>query len=288
MSIAVQDPSYPVYVDGSVILGATGDYNSRKGYFNRIVYMECTPENNFFPDLNSTPRADVIYFCSPNNPTGAVATKKQLKELVDFARENNSVIVFDAAYSEFIRDSSLPKTIYEVKGARETAIEVNSFSKRVGFTGVRLGWSVVPFELRYDDGTPLTQDWSRITSTIFNGASNITQRGGLAALDDEGLKEMRSTIDYYLENAGIIRKALDDLGIKSYGGLNAPYIWIEFKGRKSWDVFEEILEKAHVVTTPGVGFGPAGEGFIRLSAFGHREDILEAVDRLKANLSKKS
>jgi LL-diaminopimelate aminotransferase len=285
-TVAVQDPSYPVYVDGSVIIGVTGNYNNGKGQFDNIAYMPCTPENGFFPDLENAPRTELIYFCSPNNPTGAVATKKQLKELIDFAKSNDSIIIFDAAYREFIQDSAIPKSIFEVEGAREVAIEVNSFSKSIGFTGVRLGWTVVPAELKYEDGSSVRDDWNRIMTTVFNGASNIAQRGGLAALDDKGLEEMRQMVDFYMENAKIIREALSEAGIRVYGGVNAPYIWAEFPGRKSWDVFEELLEKAFVVTTPGSGFGPAGEGFLRFSAFGHRQDIIEATNRVKEYLKR--
>ena len=281
VTIAVQDPSYPVYVDGSVIAGVTGSYNEAHSHFDNIVYMKCCLENDFFPDLDSQQRTDLIYFCSPNNPTGAVASKQQLKKLVDFARKNHSVIIFDAAYSEYISDPALPKTIYEIDGAREVAIEVNSFSKPAGFTGVRLGWTVVPDQLKFDDGTPVRNDWNRIMTTLFNGASNIAQYGGMAALEDAGLAEMKSLIAYYMENAKIIKKALDAKGLKTCGGVNAPYVWAHFPGRKSWDVFTEILEKCQIVTTPGSGFGPAGEGFVRSSAFGHREDFIEAVKRLE-------
>ncbi len=285
VSIAVQDPAYPVYVDGSVIAGATGEYNKDKELFDNIEYMSCTPENDFFPDLDILPRTDLIYFCSPNNPTGAVATKEQLKKLVDFAKKNKSIILFDAAYSEFVKDDSLPKSIFEIDGAREVAIEINSFSKPIGFTGVRLGWTLVPKELKFEDGSLVRDDWNRIMTTVFNGASNIVQLGGLAALDDEGLKEMREVIDFYMENARLIKEGLDSVGVKSYWTGNSPYIWAYFPGRKSWDVFSEILEKAHVVTTPGSGFGPAGEGFVRFSAFGHRDDVIEAVKRVKEKLN---
>ncbi len=281
VTIAVQDPAYPVYVDGSVILGATGDYNAEKENFDSIVYMECTPKNNFFPELDKLERTDLIYFCSPNNPTGAVATKEQLKSLVDFAKKNNSIIIFDAAYSEFIQEGDFPKSIYEIEGSKEVAIEVNSFSKPIGFTGVRLGWTIVPEELKFEDGTSVNADWNRVTCTIFNGASNIVQKGGLAALDDRGLEEMTQTITYYMENAQLIKSSLEELGIKTHGGVNAPYVWAEFPGQNSWDVFEDILEKCHVVTTPGAGFGPAGEGFVRFSAFGHRDNVKEAIERLK-------
>jgi LL-diaminopimelate aminotransferase len=281
VSIAVQDPAYPVYIDGSVMLGASGMYNQDKALFEGIVYMRCAPGNDFFPDLDSLPRTDLIYFCSPNNPTGAVSGRDQLAQLVRFAQKNESIIIFDAAYSAFIYDRSLPRSIFEIEGSNTVALEVNSFSKSIGFTGVRLGWTVVPQELRYSDGTPVAKDWSRVTSTLFNGASNLAQYGALSALDDVGLSEMQETVDYYMENARIIKQGLTDLGINSYGGTNSPYVWAEFPGKKSWDVFALILEKSHVVTTPGSGFGPAGDGFIRFSAFGHRKDVIEAVARLK-------
>lgn len=287
VTIAVQDPAYPVYVDGSVIIGATGGYNAGKKEFDGIAYMPCTPENNFFPDLSKTPRTDLIYFCSPNNPTGAVATKEQLRQLVAFAKKNRSIILFDAAYSEYIADPALPRSIFEIEGAREVALEISSFSKPIGFTGVRLGWTVVPAELKYDDGTPVINDWNRIMTTVFNGASNIVQLGGIAALDKTGVEEMRATIAFYMENAKIIKATLDGLGIQTYGGANAPYIWAHFPGQDSWDVFTHILEKAFVVTTPGAGFGPAGQGFLRFSAFGHRENVLEACDRLIKLFAKK-
>lgn len=281
VTVAVQDPAYPVYVDGSVIVGATGEYNADRRHFDGLVYMTCTPENAFFPDLAALPPTDLIYFCSPNNPTGATASHAQLRQLVDFARRNRSIILFDAAYAAFIQDETLPRSIFEIEGSREVALEINSFSKPIGFTGVRLGWSVTPRELTYDDGTPVRKDWGRVMGTLFNGASNVAQYGGLAALDAEGQAEMRRTVAFYLKNARIIRQALTDLGITCYGGENAPYIWAAFPERDSWDVFAEILERAHVVTTPGSGFGPAGEGFVRFSAFGHREDVEEAARRLR-------
>ncbi|MFC1704933.1 LL-diaminopimelate aminotransferase, partial [Nanoarchaeota archaeon] len=255
VTIAVQDPAYPVYVDGSVIIGATGDYDESKGQFKDIVYMSCCAENNFFPDLSKLPRTDLIYFCSPNNPTGAVATKEQLKELVDFAKKNKSIIIFDAAYSAFVKDDDLPKSIFEIDGAREVALEVNSLSKPIGFTGVRLGWTVVPKELTFEDGTPVLKDWSRVMSTLFNGSSNIVQQGAIAALSDAGLKEMKETVSFYMENARLIKEGLDGAGIETYWTGNAPYIWAHFPGKDSWDIFSKILEEAHVVTTPGAGFG---------------------------------
>jgi len=284
VSVAVQDPSYPVYVDGSVILGQTGDFDSKAQQFDGIAYMTCTPENDFFPDLGKVPRTDLVYFCSPNNPTGAVATREQLAELIEFAKSNRSIILFDAAYSVFVQDPSLPRSIFELDGAREVALEINSFSKSAGFTGVRLGWTVVPAELKFDDGTPVSKDWTRIVTTLFNGASNIVQQGGLAALDDEGLAEIRRLVSYYLENARIIKSALSEMGYVTYGGENSPYIWTRMEGKGSWEAFEEILETCHVVTTPGAGFGPAGEGFIRFSSFGRRGDVEEAVGRLRRTM----
>jgi LL-diaminopimelate aminotransferase len=274
----VQDPSYPVYVDGSVLVGAASSWNGT-GY-GGIVYLPCTAENRYFPDLSLLPADALVYFCSPNNPTGAAASREQLASLVQAAGRKGCIIIFDAAYSEFIRDAGLPKSIYEIEGSKNCAIEVNSFSKPAGFTGVRLGWTVVPKDLKYSGGESVNADWARIAGTIFNGASNIAQAGGLAALDSEGLREVRQLTDFYLGNAALIRSALQSLGISCIGGDNSPYIWACFPGRKSWDVFAGILETCQVVTTPGSGFGPAGESFIRFSAFGHRADVEEACSRL--------
>jgi LL-diaminopimelate aminotransferase len=285
INIAVQDPSYPVYVDGSVLVGAAGGGAAASGY-SGITYMPCTKSNNYFPDLSKIEigrvagaMGSLIYFCSPNNPTGATATKAQLTTLVETALKTGSVIIFDAAYCEYIRDP-LPKTIFEIDGADECAIEVNSFSKSAGFTGVRLGWTAVPKKLKFASGESVNTDWSRIMATIFNGASNIAQYGGLAALEPEGLNEIKTLTDFYLGNAALIRGALQKLNIKCVGGDNSPYIWAEFPGCDSWEVFARILEKCNVVTTPGSGFGPAGESFVRYSAFGHRPDVEEACARL--------
>jgi len=278
---AVQDPSYPVYVDTSVIQGQTKFYNESNSQFDGIVYMRCDANNDFFPDLKSTPRADIIYFCSPNNPTGAAASREQLKELVDFAKRNGSIIVYDAAYAPFIRSDDVPKSIFEIEGAREVAIECNSFSKYAGFTGVRLGWVVVPNELKYADGSAVRADFNRIMTTCFNGASNIAQEGGLACLDESGLKEIERLVDYYMDNAKLLKTTMEELGFKVYGGTNAPYVWVSVDGKKSWDVFSEILEKAQVVTIPGAGFGPGGDGYLRLSAFASRESCEEACARFK-------
>jgi len=287
VAVAVQDPAYPVYVDGSVMIGAAGPVLENGSGYKGITYMPCTAENDFFPDLSVIPQNALVYFCSPNNPTGAVATKAQLEELVRVVRSRNSIIIFDSAYASFIRDPSLPKSIFEIDGARECAIEISSFSKPIGFTGVRLGWSIVPEQLVFSDGTPVMRDWTRLMTTIFNGASNIAQYGGLASLDEEGLTETRTLTDFYLENAALIRKALQgknftDAGVRLFGGDNAPYIWAQFPGRKSWEIFDLILDSCHVVCTPGAGFGPAGESFIRFSSFGHRDQVIEACSRLSS------
>ena len=283
VKVAVQDPSYPVYVDGSVIIGAAGK-NTGKGY-KGVTYMPCVPENNFFPDLSKIKKNSLIYFCSPNNPTGACATKEDLKKLVDFANANGCIIIYDAAYREFIRDEKLPKTIFEIEGSRTCAIEINSFSKPAGFTGVRLGWSIVPNELKFADGTSVNRDWNRVMTTLFNGASNVAQAGGLACLEPEGLKAMKDVIDYYLVNAQKIAETLKGenfrkIGVEIYSTGNSPYVWAKFPGKKSWDVFDTILDKCHIVTTPGSGFGPSGESFIRFSSFGHQDDVNEACGRL--------
>ncbi|XP_068659680.1 LL-diaminopimelate aminotransferase, chloroplastic-like [Aristolochia californica] len=280
VKIAVQDPSYPVYVDTGVIMGQTRLYQKDVEKYGNIQYMRCTPENDFFPDLSTVSRADIIFFCSPNNPTGSAATRDQLTKLVQFARDNGSIIIYDSAYAMFISDGS-PRSIYEIPGAKEVAIETSSFSKYAGFTGVRLGWTVVPKELLYSDGFPVAKDFNRIVCTCFNGASNIAQAGALACLSPEGFKAMQDMISFYKENAQLIVDTFMSLGFDVYGGKNAPYAWVHFPGRSSWEVFAEILEKSHLVTTPGSGFGPAGDGFIRVSAFCHRGNVLEASKRLK-------
>lgn len=269
VSIAVQDPSYPVYVDGSIIQGVT-----------EIVFLDCLPQNDFFPDLVKSQRTNLIYFCSPNNPTGAAATRAQLAQLVEFAKKNRSIILFDAAYASYIQDPGLPKSIYEIPGSREVALEINSFSKLAGFTGVRLGWTIIPEELKYEDGASVKADWNRLMQTIFNGASNISQKGGVAVLEKKGMELVKAQIAFYLMNANLLKRCLESMGVPVYGGIHAPYLWAQFKGRKSWDIFQEFLEKAQVVTTPGSGFGPGGEGFLRLSAFGRRDNIVKAVDRI--------
>ncbi|OEL14462.1 putative LL-diaminopimelate aminotransferase, chloroplastic [Dichanthelium oligosanthes] len=268
------------YVDSSVIMGQTGSYQQDVQKYGNIEYMRCNPENGFFPDLSTVPQTDIIFFCSPNNPTGAAASRDQLTKLVKFAKDNGSIIIYDSAYAMYISDDS-PKSIFEIPGAKEVAIETASFSKYAGFTGVRLGWTVVPKELRFSDGHPVAKDFNRIVCTCFNGASNIAQAGGLACPCPEGLKAMHDVVGFYKENTEIIVDTFTSLGFNVYGAKNAPYVWVHFPGRNSWDMFAEILEKANVVTTPGSGFGPGGEGFVRVSAFGHRDNIIEAARRLK-------
>ena len=282
--VAVQDPAYPVYVDSNVIAGRTG-LADENGY-NGLVYMPCTEENGFFPDLPKG-KVDLIYICSPNNPTGAVATKEQLKKFVDYAREHKAIIFYDSAYAAFITDPDLPKSIYEIEGAHECAIELNSFSKTAGFTGVRLAWTIVPKACVAEDagvGT-LHNLWTRRQNTFFNGASNIVQAGGVAVLSSEGREQTDSQVAFYLENASIINAGLQAKGITTFGGGNAPYVWLKTPGNlSSWEFFDKLLSECHVVGTPGSGFGPAGEGFFRLSAFGHRENVQAAVSSIKDNL----
>lgn len=271
VSILVQDPTYPVYLEGSLLQGVSS-----------IYYSPCLPENNFFPFLNQP--TDLIYFCSPNNPTGACATKDQLKNLVKFAKAHQSIILYDAAYAHFIQDENLPKSIYEVPGAEEVAIEINSFSKIAGFTGVRLGWTVVPQSLQYENGASVKNDWKRVTSTVFNGASNIAQKGGEAVLDEKNWKAIMEHSLFYMENAQLLRKCLISADFNVYGGINAPYLWVKSPFGSSWECFQWLMEKAGIVTTPGAGFGPSGEGFIRFSAFSSRKNILEAIKRLEVCL----
>lgn len=273
--VAISDPVYPVYADSNIISG------------RRIVYMSSGEENGFIPDPPSE-KVDLIFICSPNNPTGTVATKEQLKKFVDYCLKNRAILIFDAAYSEFIQDENLPKSIYQVEGARKCAIEIQSFSKSAGFTGVRLGWTVVPMDLITESGEKgeVNKLWNRRQTTMFNGASNIAQEGGLAILSDRGQKQTHDQIKYYMENARIIREGLESLGLKVFGGVNAPYIWVKCpQGLTSWEFFDHLLDEAHVVSTPGSGFGSRGEGYIRFSAFGHRQDIERAVKNIRTGLN---
>jgi LL-diaminopimelate aminotransferase len=282
--VAVQDPAYPVYVDSNIMAGRGGKFS--QGRYEGLVYMPCTEENDFFPSLPGE-KVDIIYLCSPNNPTGCAASREQLKQFVDYAIQRKAVIIFDAAYSVYISDNSLPRSIFEVENAKQCAIEINSFSKEAGFTGVRLGWSVVPKDLVAENAGPgkLNSLWARRQNTMFNGASNIVQNGGIAVMSGQGQKECRTIIDYYMENARIIRAGLQEIGIKVFGGTHAPYIWMQTPGKMdSWAFFDKLLTQAHVVGTPGSGFGPGGQGYFRLSAFGHRENIKKAVTSIRENL----
>jgi len=283
--VAVTDPVYPVYVDTNVMAGRTGTVN-RNGQYEKIVYMPCTAENSFLPDLPTRP-VDIIYLCFPNNPTGAVVGKEVLGRWVDFARENKAIIFFDAAYEAFITDTEIPHSIYEVDGAKEVAIEFRSFSKTAGFTGVRCAFTVIPKQLRAytKEGSAVAVNpvWRRRHTTKFNGASYISQAGAAAVYTPQGKKQCRKIIDKYMANAALICESLTKLGYKVYGGVNAPYIWMKTPdGVSSWDFFDQLLTKAHVVGTPGVGFGPSGEGYFRLTAFGRPADVKEAMKRFAA------
>lgn len=279
-TIGVQDPSYPAYVGSTVMTGKSGEADQNAGQYEGIRYLACTPDNNFCPKVEELEGVDVLYLCSPNNPTGQVFTKQQLEEYVEFARRHKIIIVYDTAYAAFIRDNDIPRTIYEIDGAKEVALETGSFSKLFGFTGVRLGWTIVPKNLRFDDGTPVRDDWMKVMTTVFNAASNLAQAGGLAALTDEGMQEGQKLVDYYLQNVDTLRTAVESVGFKCYGGLHAPYLWIDLDGKSSWEMFDKLLHEAHLVTTPGIGFGPSGEGFLRLSAFGSQEAMKEAASRI--------
>lgn len=267
--IGVQDPTYPVYVDGSILQGV-----------REIKYIPCIPENNFFPPIKDLPNVDVLYLCSPNNPTGTALTRQQLQDIVNWAIQTKTLLVYDAAYASFIQDPQTPKSIYEIDGSKLVAIEINSFSKMAGFTGIRLGWSVVPKHLVYDNGLCLWQDWKRTVCTIFNGASNIAQAAGLALLEENIFQCMNKTISYYLENTNILKSAILNTEIEVYGGRDAPYLWIRNKRISSWNYFHYFLNEYHLITTPGIGFGSSGENFLRLSAFGKREDVIEAAKKL--------
>jgi len=279
--VAIPDPAYPAYVDDTVISGHTGGFNKEKMGYDGIVYMPCNPDNDFFPDLSAAKGCDILYFCNPNNPTGACANRKQLEQLVKFCTEEQILCVFDAAYATYIRDADKPKSIFEIPGARKIAIETNSFSKSAGFTGVRLGWTVVPTEVKYGGGASLRDDYNRVFNTHFNGAANVALAGGLATL--QNMPVVTQVIEYYQENTRLIMETFKELGFTGiYGGRNSPYIFVKFPGKGSWEAFDEILEKAQVITTPGVGFGPAGEGFVRVSSYGSRENVVEACRRFKA------
>lgn len=282
--VAVADPVYTVYVDSSVVAGRTGKFVD--GQYKGLVYMKCDEENNFIP-LPPKQKTDIIYICSPNNPTGTVFNKKQLKAFVDYALKNKAVIIFDSAYAEYISDSSLPKSIYEIEGAKKCAIEINSFSKWAGFTGVRLGWAVVPIDLVVENTEKgkINRLWHRRQTTMFNGASNISQEGALAVLSPAGQRESRKLIKYYMDNAVLMKKSFSKFGFKVFGGENAPYLWVKIStGISSWECFDKFLNEAHVVVTPGSGFGKQGEGYIRLSAFANKKEVAKAIKSIEKNL----
>lgn len=284
--IAVTDPVYPVYVDSNVMAGRTGEYQD--GKWSNVSYLPCTAENNFIPELPKE-KVDLIYLCLPNNPTGTTLTKEQLKVWVDYAAKNKSIILFDSAYEAFITQDEVPHSIYEIEGAKEVAIEFRSYSKTAGFTGTRCAYVVIPKELKAytSEGKEvgLNRLWYRRQATKFNGVSYIVQRGAEAIYSEEGQKQVKETIGYYLNNAAIIKSGLESIGIKVYGGVNAPYIWMRTpNGMDSWEFFDKLLSEANIVGTPGVGFGPSGQGYFRLTAFGNLENTLAAVERFKTRL----
>ncbi len=279
--IAVCDPVYPVYVDSNVMAGRTGTYDKATETWSDVIYMPCTAANNFVPEFpKETP--DIIYLCLPNNPTGTTLTKDQLQEWVDYANKNGAVIIYDAAYEAYISEDNVAHTIYECKGAKTCAIELRSFSKNAGFTGVRLGFTVVPKELKCGD-VSLNAMWARRHGTKFNGAPYIVQRAGEAVYSDAGKAQLKEQVAYYMKNAKTIKEGLKDAGYTVFGGVNAPYIWLKTPDKMtSWEFFDYLLEKANVVGTPGSGFGPSGEGYFRLTAFGNYENTVKALDRIKA------
>ena len=278
--IGVCDPVYPVYVDSNVMAGRTGEYDAGSGRFRGVVYMPCTAENGFVPELPSE-APDLIYLCFPNNPTGAAMKKEQLQRWVDYANAHDSVILYDAAYEAYISEPGIPHSIYECDGARECAIEFRSFSKTAGFTGLRLGFTVIPKELE-TGGTRLWPLWARRHGTKYNGAPYIIQRAGEAVYSEEGQRQIREQIAWYMGNARIISAGLKESGYQVSGGINAPYIWLAVpEGMTDWEFFDCLLERANVVGTPGSGFGPGGEGYFRLTAFGDRNRTIEAMERIR-------
>ena len=279
--IAVCDPVYPVYVDSNVMAGRCGTYDEKTEQWSNIVYMPCTAENGFAPDLPKE-EPDLIYLCFPNNPTGASITKDGLQDWVDYANRNGAVIIYDAAYEAYISEDNVPHSIYECEGARTCAIEIRSFSKKAGFTGLRLGYTVVPKDL-VCGGTAVHGLWARRHGTKFNGAPYIVQKAGAAIYTPEGEAQTKEQVAYYMKNAAYIREGLTEAGYTVYGGTNAPYIWLKApNGMTSWQFFDHLLEKANVVGTPGSGFGPSGETYFRLTAFGSYENTVEALERIKS------
>ncbi|MBQ1546768.1 MAG: LL-diaminopimelate aminotransferase [Lachnospiraceae bacterium] len=278
--IAVTDPVYPVYVDSNVMAGRCGTYDKDTEKWSNVIYLPCTAENGFVPAFPEE-RPDVIYLCLPNNPTGTTLKKEELQKWVDYANENGCLIIFDAAYEAYISESDVPHSIYECDNARNCAIEIRSFSKNAGFTGVRLGYTVVPKDIK-NDGASLHDMWARRHGTKFNGAPYIIQRAGEAVYSEDGQKEVKELISYYMRNAKVIREGLKDAGYDVYGGVNAPYIWLKTPDNMtSWEFFDYLLKEKNIVGTPGSGFGPSGEGYFRLTAFGTYENTLKALERIK-------
>lgn len=283
-SVGLTDPVYPVYVDSNAMVGRSGVFENSR--WSNITYLPATDENNFVPKLPDH-RVDLIYLCYPNNPTGTVLTKDELKKWVDYALKNDAIIFYDAAYEAYIQDEDIPHSIYEIRGARRCAIEFRSYSKTAGFTGVRCGYTVIPKEVIATtiDGSQrieLNQLWERRQNTKFNGVSYVTQRAAEAIYTQEGKQQVRETIDYYMQNAKLMREALTDMGFRVYGGVNAPYLWVKTPNNEdSWKFFDSMLHGAGVVCTPGVGFGPSGEGYFRLTAFGDRDNCVEAMRRIR-------
>ena len=281
--VAITDPVYPAYLDTNVMSGRSGNFEN--GKYTKIKYLVVNAENNFIPELPKE-KVDMIYFCFPNNPTGTVISKEELAKWIKYARENKSVILYDAAYESYIQDKNVPHSIYEIEGAKEVAIEFKSYSKTAGFTGIRCAYVVVPKEVKAytKNGEPveLNKLWDRRQCTKFNGASYISQRGAEATYTEEGRKQVLENINYYKENAKIIKNGLEEAGYTVYGGVNSPYIWLKVpNGLTSWEFFDKLLNEINVVGTPGVGFGPSGEGYFRLTAFGTRENTIEAIERIK-------
>lgn len=286
--MAVTDPVYPVYVDSNVMAGRTGQFNQEKGQYETIVYLPCTEENGMKPSLPET-RADMIYLCFPNNPTGMTLSKEELKQWVDYARENRSILLFDAAYEAYIQEEGVPHSIFEIEGAREVAVEFRSFSKTAGFTGTRCAYTIIPKEVKLYDSKgkahSLNQLWLRRQTTKFNGASYPVQAGAVAVFSQEGKQQIKENIDYYMENARIIREGLQAVGYTIFGGINAPYIWMKTPNNMgSWEFFDKLMNEAHVIGTPGAGFGANGEGYFRLTAFGTRENTIQAIERIKTRM----
>ena len=283
--VAITDPVYPVYIDTNVMSGRSGRFNQEKGIYENIVYLPVSAENDFKPELPKE-KVDMIYLCFPNNPTGTVLTKEELSKWVQYAKKNKSIILYDSAYEAFITQENIPHSIYEIEGAKDVAIEFRSFSKTAGFTGIRCAYVVIPKTLKgyTKDGEEVSYNklWNRRTCTKFNGTSYIVQRTAEAIYTKQGKKEIEENIKYYMENARIIREGLEEIGIKYYGGINAPYVWLKVPNNmSSWEFFDILLEKVNIVGTPGSGFGPHGEGYFRLTAFGTKENTIKAMERIK-------